>query len=110
MTGLSLIRLHPQLGSELIRNVPYLAGASVVVREAHERLDGLGYPRGVRSDTLSLAARIVTVADAFDTMIRPRVFRDAMTTLEALAELQRCSGTQFDERVVSALTRVLAVH
>jgi cyclic di-GMP phosphodiesterase len=106
----SLIRLHPRLGSELIRGVPYLAGASIVVRDAHERLDGLGYPRGVRSDTLSLGARIVTVADAFDTMTRPRVFRDAMTPGEALRELQQCSGTQFDERVVSALTRVLAVH
>lgn len=106
----TLIRMHPQLGSELIRDVPYLTAASIVVRDAHERLDGLGYPRGVRSDTLSLGARIVTVADAFDTMTRPRVFRDAMTPGEALVELQRCSGTQFDERVVTVLTRVLGVH
>ena len=106
----SLIRLHPRLGSELIRDVPYLTSASIVVRDAHERLDGLGYPRGVRSDTLSLGSRIVTVADAFDTMTRPRVFRDAMTQEEALTELQRCSGTQFDRRVVASLTRVLAVH
>jgi response regulator RpfG family c-di-GMP phosphodiesterase len=106
----TLIRLHPRLGSELIQDVPYLAGASIVVRDAHERLDGLGYPRGVRSDTLSLGARIVTVADAFDTMTRPRVFRDAITPEEALAELRRCSGTQFDQRVVGALTRVLAVQ
>jgi putative nucleotidyltransferase with HDIG domain len=106
----TLIRMHPRLGSELIRDVPYLAGASIVVRDAHERLDGLGYPRGVRSDMLSLGARIVTVADAFDTMTRPRVFRDAITPEEALAELRRCSGTQFDERVVGALTRVLAVQ
>ncbi|MGB2714310.1 MAG: HD domain-containing phosphohydrolase [Vicinamibacterales bacterium] len=106
----SLIRLHPRLGSELIRHVPYLTGASIVVRDAHERLDGLGYPRGVRSDTLSLGSRIVTVADAFDTMTRPRVFRDALTPEEALTELQRCSGTQFDQRVVAALTRILAVH
>jgi response regulator RpfG family c-di-GMP phosphodiesterase len=106
----TLIRMHPRLGSELVRDVPYLAGASIVVRDAHERLDGLGYPRGVRSDTLSLGARIVTVADAYDTMTRPRVFRDAMTTEEALAELQRCSGTQFDHRIVEALTRMLAVH
>jgi response regulator RpfG family c-di-GMP phosphodiesterase len=105
-----VVRMHPRLGSDLIRNVPYLTAASIVVRDAHERLDGLGYPRGVRSDTLSLGARIVTVADAFDTMTRPRVFRDAMTPSEALTELQRCSGTQFDERAVAALERVLAVH
>jgi HD-GYP domain-containing protein (c-di-GMP phosphodiesterase class II) len=105
-----LIRMHPRLGSDLIRNVPYLIAASTVVRDAHERLDGLGYPRGVRSDNLSLGARIVTVADAYDTMTRPRVFRDAISPEEALVELQRCSGTQFDPRVVEALTRVLAVH
>lgn len=105
-----LIRMHPRLGSDLIRDVPYLLAASTVVRDAHERLDGLGYPRGIRSDTLSLGARIVTVADAFDTMTRPRVFRDAISVEEALIELDRCSGTQFDSRAVDALVRVLSVH
>jgi putative nucleotidyltransferase with HDIG domain len=106
----TMIRMHPRLGSELIRGVPYLLEASTLVRDAHERVDGLGYPRGVRSDTLPLSARIVTVADAYDTMTRPRVFRDAMSPAQALLELERCSGTQFDRRVVDALTRVLAVH
>jgi putative nucleotidyltransferase with HDIG domain len=106
----TLIRMHPRLGSELICSVPYLLDAAAVVRDAHERLDGLGYPRGVRSDSLTLSARIVTVADAYDTMTRPRVFRDAIPPAEALMELERCSGTQFDRRVVDALTRVLAVH
>ena len=106
----ALIRMHPRLGSELVRDVPYLLEASLVVRDAHERLDGLGYPRGVRSENLPLSARIVTVADAYDTMTRPRVFRDAIGPAEAVAELERCSGTQFDRRVVDALTRVLAVH
>jgi cyclic di-GMP phosphodiesterase len=106
----ALIRMHPRLGSDLIKQVPYLVQASMVVRDAHERLDGLGYPRGVRSDALPLAARVVTVADAYDTMTRPRVFRDAISPAEALLELERCSGTQFDRRVVDALIRVLAVH
>jgi putative nucleotidyltransferase with HDIG domain len=106
----TMIRMHPRLGSELIRDVPYLFEASTLVRDAHERVDGLGYPRGVRSDTLALSARILTVADAYDTMTRPRVFRDAMSPAQALLELERCSGTQFDRRVVDALTRVLAVH
>ena len=106
----ALIRTHPRLGSELIRDVPYLLQASTVVRDAHERLDGLGFPRGVRSDCLPLSARIVTVADAYDTMTRPRVFRDAISPTEALLELERCSGTQFDRRVVDALRRVLAVR
>lgn len=105
-----LIRTHPRLGSDLVQGVPYLTDAAAIVRDAHERLDGLGYPRGVRGDSLPLGPRIVTVADAFDTMTRPRVFRDAISTSDALLELERCSGTQFDRRVVAALERVLAVH
>lgn len=105
-----LIRMHPRIGSDLIRDIPYLVNAADVVRDSHERLDGLGFPRGVRSDALSLAARIVTVADAYDTMTRPRVFRDAITPTEALLELERCSDTQFDRTAVDALMRILAVH
>ena len=106
----TLIRMHPRLGSELAERVPYLLHAAAVVREAHERLDGLGFPHGLRGDEIWLGARIVTVADAYDTMTRPRVFRDAITPGEAVLELERCSDTQFDRRVVDALKRVLAVH
>ncbi len=102
-----LIRLHPRIGCELIEHVPYLALAAAVVRDAHERVDGLGYPNGRRGDDLSLPARIVAVADAYDTMTRARVFRDAMTPAAALAELERCSGTQFDPRVVLAFLSIV---
>lgn len=105
-----LIRLHPELGSQLIENVPYLSVAAGVVRDAHERMDGLGYPRGLRGADVWIGARIVCVADAYDTMTRPRVFRDAIAPTEAFLELDRCSDTQFDRRVVAALKRVLAVH
>ena len=105
----TLIRMHPRLGSELIGGVRYLLGAAAIVRDAHERVDGLGYPRGVRGDALPLGARIVTVADAYDTMTRPRVFREAITPGAAFAELERCCGTQFDAAAVAALRRVLGV-
>jgi putative two-component system response regulator len=105
-----LIRLHPRIGSELIEHVPYLGLAAAVVRDAHERVDGLGYPNGKRTDDLSLLARIVAVADAYDTMTRARVFRDAMTPAAALAELERCSGTQFDVQIVEAFTSVVDRH
>ena len=105
-----LIRLHPRIGSELIAHVPYFTLAAAVVRGAHERVDGLGYPNGVRGDALSLSARIVAVADAYDTMTRARVFRDAMTPAAALAELERCSGTQFDPQVVDAFMSVVDRH
>ena len=91
-----LVRCHPTIGSELIAQVPYLPPAVPIVRDAHERMDGLGYPRGIRAAEVSLGARIVCVADAYDTMTRPRVFRDAIGPREALLEVERCSGTQFD--------------
>jgi cyclic di-GMP phosphodiesterase len=98
-----LIRMHPGIGSGLIAQIPYLAAAAVVVRDAHERVDGLGYPRGKRGDEVWIGARIVAVADAYDAMIHARVFRDPVTPEAALTELRRCSGTQFDARVVRAI-------
>jgi putative two-component system response regulator len=104
---LRLVRCHPSIGSDLIAQVPYLRAAVPIVRDAHERIDGLGYPNGVHAAEVSIGARIVCVADAYDTMTRPRVFRDAIAPSEALLELQRCSGTQFDPLVVDAFRRVI---
>jgi len=103
-----LVRRHPSLGSELLAQVPYLASAVTIVRDAHERMDGLGFPRGVHAAEVSIGARIVSVADAYDTMTRPRVFRDAIGPLDAMLELERCSGSQFDPAVVEAFRRVIA--
>ena len=102
----ALIRMHPALGSALLARVPYLAAAADVVRDAHERPDGRGFPQGSRGDSVWLGARIVTVADAFDTMTRPRVFREALTSEDALDELDRGRGTQFDERAVEVFKRI----
>lgn len=103
----ALVRHHPALGSELVGRVPYLREAADIVRDAHERMDGLGYPNGVHASEVSLAARIVCLADAYDTMTRPRVFRDALTSAEALLEVERCAGVQFDPAVVEAFRRVI---
>jgi response regulator RpfG family c-di-GMP phosphodiesterase len=103
----ALVRCHPTLAIELIAGVPYLHGAVPIVRDAHERMDGLGFPRGIHAADVSLGARIVCVADAYDTMTRPRVFRDAIGPREALLEVERCSGSQFDPVVVRAFRRVL---
>jgi putative two-component system response regulator len=104
-----LIRQHPQIAADLIAGVPYLAAAAEIVRDAHERIDGLGYPNGTRASDVALGARIVSVADAFDTMTRPRVFRDAISQAEALLELERCAGTQFDPLVVATFKRVVRI-
>ena len=105
---LLLVRRHPLIGSELISQVPFFEPAVPIVRHAHERMDGLGYPDGVHAAEVCVGARIVCVADAFDTMTRPRVFRDAIGAREALLEIERCSGTQFDPLVVEAFGRVIA--
>jgi HD-GYP domain-containing protein (c-di-GMP phosphodiesterase class II) len=73
-------------------------------------MDGLGYPRGVRAETVALGSRIVCLADAYDTMTRPRVFRDAVPAAAAVLELGRCSGSQFDPVVVEAFRRVIAAQ
>jgi response regulator RpfG family c-di-GMP phosphodiesterase len=104
----SVIRQHPQIASDLIAGVPYLAAAAELVRDAHERVDGLGYPNGTHASDVALGARIIAVADAFDTMTRPRVFRDAVSTREAMMELERCAGTQFDAGVVLIFKKMLA--
>ena len=80
-----LIRQHPQIAADLIAGVPYLASAAELVRDAHERIDGLGYPNGTHAADVALGARIISVADAFDAMTRPRVFRDAITPARGAA-------------------------
>lgn len=102
-----VIRQYPSLAATLIERVPYLAPAAAVVRDAQERIDGLGYPSGSRGSAVWIGARVVAVADAYDTMTRARVFRDAISPAAALTELTRCSGTQFDPKVVQAFTEIV---
>jgi HD-GYP domain-containing protein (c-di-GMP phosphodiesterase class II) len=105
----SIIRQHPQIAAELFGHVPYLAAAAELVRDAYERVDGLGYPNGTHAHDVALGARIIAVADAYDAMTRPRVFRDAISPREALLELDRCAGTQFDAAVVDVFKRVVQI-
>jgi HD-GYP domain-containing protein (c-di-GMP phosphodiesterase class II) len=104
----AIVRQHPAIGRDLVAAVPYLAAAAGIVADAHERLDGGGYPRGVPAAQVPIAARIIAVADAFDTMTRPRVFRDSRPPADALVELDRCAGTQFDPLVVDAFRALLS--
>jgi len=73
------------------------------VRSTHERLDGLGYPDGLSGDTIPLLSRIIAACDAFFAMTEERPYRRAMTSEDAISELRRCAGTQFDPVVVEAL-------
>jgi HD-GYP domain-containing protein (c-di-GMP phosphodiesterase class II) len=75
----------------------------------HERWDGAGYPEGLRGEGIPLSARIIFVADAYDAMTSDRVYRPKRTPEEALAELERCAGTQFDPEIVAAFAEELEV-
>jgi response regulator RpfG family c-di-GMP phosphodiesterase len=106
----ALVRLVPQLTREMLSGIPFLAPAAPIVGAVYERMDGHGYPDGLRGNGIALESRIIAVADAYDTMTHARVYRDALTPREARLELERCAGTQFDPAVVTALDRALATH
>ena len=103
------MKAHPEFGVEVIQEVDFLRGGEAInaVRHHHERLDGRGYPDGLFGDEIPLTARIVMVADAFDSMTSTRSYRPAMMVEKALNELRRCSATQFDPMCVNALDRAI---
>jgi putative nucleotidyltransferase with HDIG domain len=102
-----MIKEHPSLGARILRNVPFLAHHLSIVELHHERPDGRGYPYGFTSEQTPLLARIVHVADAFDAITSARAYRPARPSSEAMRELWRHAGTQFDADVVQALVRAL---
>jgi diguanylate cyclase (GGDEF)-like protein/putative nucleotidyltransferase with HDIG domain len=95
------MRKHPELGARILTGAN-LDDISTWVLAHHERADGRGYPHGLVGDAIPLEARILAVADSFEAMTSDRVYRDGMRVEEAAAELRRCSGAQFDERIVEA--------
>jgi HD-GYP domain-containing protein (c-di-GMP phosphodiesterase class II) len=100
------IQLHPAAGARLVEPIRSARGALPYVLHHHERWDGGGYPHGMRGGEIPLEARVLAVADAFDAMTSPRPYRRSFTTERALAEVGRCSGTQFDPAVASAFLDV----
>ena len=99
------IRRHPELGAQLLHSLGPIADA---VRSHHERPDGRGYPRGLSGDEIPEIARIVAVAEVYDTLTAGDGQRAAMSSFRALVELRRVSGTQLDERYVETLASILA--
>ena len=100
------VRQHPLDGARMLLEVSAPAGVCRVVGEHHERWDGRGYPAGLRGEQIDFNARVVAVADAFDAMTSVRPYRPPAETEAAVAELERCAGTQFDPEVVLSFLRV----
>ena len=101
------IKRHPRNGTEMVRGIAFLEEAYTGIMHHHERLDGRGYPLGLSGDDIPEFARIIAVADAFDSMTSTRSYRGARDVPTALDELKHCAGTQFDESMVDALVSAL---
>jgi HD-GYP domain-containing protein (c-di-GMP phosphodiesterase class II) len=107
------IKKHPQLGAEILRDTPFLAPIIPWIAMHHERPDGGGYPFGLKGEQIPVEARVIAVVDAFDAMIggeapnQRRPHRRPLSLDEALSELARGAGTQFDAQVVRVFTEVV---
>jgi len=99
------MKLHPQFGAEIMKHVPQLEGVVPGMLYHHERVDGLGYPDGLKSTEIPLVARIIAVADTFDAMTTTRPYRKGLPAETALAELRKFSNIQFDAAIVEAFFR-----
>ena len=105
-----IMKRHTVEGQRMLENVGgVLARVGVIVRASHEHFDGTGYPDGLAADAIPIEARICSACDAYSAMTTDRAYRPAMSIDAALAELRRCSGTQFDPAVIVTLVQVIDV-
>ncbi len=103
----AIMRTHAEVGQRILAAAPSLAHVAKLVRSHHERFDGFGYPDRLAGKDIPIGARIIAVCAAFVAMMKHRPFSDAITVSEALAEVRRCSGSQFDPEVVEVFCELL---
>jgi len=97
------IKKHPEIGYRILSSVIEYSEIAEYVLEHHERWDGTGYPKGLKGEEISLFGRIIAVADAFDAMTRKREYKEVLSEKEAVEEIKRCMGTQFDPQIARIL-------
>lgn len=102
------IRRHPELGAELLKDIGVYGPVAEIIRAHHERPDGRGYPARLTAGEIPEIAKIVAVAEVYDTLTAPDTYRTPMTSFEALTELRRVAGSQLDTRYVEVLATLLA--
>ena len=105
-----IMRKHCEIGYNMLIRIPFLRDAAEIVLAHQEFFDGTGYPRGLRGDQIPLGARIFTIADSLDAMISDRPYRRALPMSHAREEIRRCSGTQFDPKVVEVFATIPEQH
>src|SRR5205823_5634275 len=96
----------PEIGARMVEGVEFLRPALAIILTHHERYDGNGYPRGLKGAAIPLGSRIFQVADTLDAIVSDRPYRRGAPLVEALAEIARHAGTQFDPLVIEALERL----
>jgi hypothetical protein len=106
-TEWQVMKTHPEIGEQMLKSIDFLRPALPVVRHHHERWDGRGYPDNLAGEDIPIGARIVGVCDAFDAMTTDRPYKKAMPVQEALEEILRNSGTQFDPHCAALLIDVV---
>lgn len=102
-----MVKKHPAKGAEILSGIKQLKGILPFIRHHHERIDGRGYPDGIKGDDIPLQAKILCVSDSFDSMTADRPYRPSPGVEYAISELKRCSGTQFDPQVVDSFLKIL---
>src|ERR1700752_3011720 len=105
-----IMRKHCQIGYDMLIRIPFLRDAAEIVLAHQEFFDGTGYPRGLKNEEIPLGARIFAIADSMDAMLSDRPYRKALPMSYAREEIQRCSGTQFDPRVVAVFLSIPEQH
>ena len=101
------IKKHPAEGVGILSHFTPFEELLPIIGQHHERVDGKGYPKGLSGEEICISARLIAVADSFDAMISNRAYRKGLGIEKTMAELERCSGTQFDPRIVDALKRLM---
>jgi response regulator RpfG family c-di-GMP phosphodiesterase len=106
----AVMKAHPVKGGEIVGEIEELGRVADVIRHHHERIDGAGYPDGLRGAAIPLASRIILIADAFEAMTSDRSYRQGLGRAAAVRELEKHAGTQFDADLVRAFTVMLERH
>jgi HD-GYP domain-containing protein (c-di-GMP phosphodiesterase class II) len=101
------VKRHPEAGVDIVGPIEFLEQVKQVIMHHHERYDGGGYPEGLKGEAIPIGARILAVVDSYSSMLSERPYRRAMTREEALEELSRCSGSQFDPTVVEKFAEIV---
>ena len=105
-----MMRRHPEYGFEFLTNIEFLRGAADIVYTHHEKFDGTGYPRRLRAEEIPFGARVFAIVDSIDAMIYKRPYNSPVSFRDAAEEIRRCSGTQFDPKLVEPTLDYLRAH